>query len=300
MPRPSGFVGTFAPLDAETELIAGEITHNLPKDFSGGQVTFNYSWTAPANNGAVTMYAAGNSTDGQGNTTGDGVRATSMAITVQNGNPTPPPTPVPPPSTVSLQQVASGLSQPVVVTHAGDHRLFIAERQGRIRIVDTSGALLATPYLNITTRVDSTDSEQGLLGLAFHPEYAKNGYFYVYYIYEGALPDPPGPTPDPDDRTRISRFKVSTGNANLADVNSELVLMEFAQPWSNHNAGDMHFGPDGYLYIASGDGGGSYWTSVGQTPPAQFGQNPSDLLGQDAAYRRQRIGQQPAAGGRRP
>lgn len=221
------------------------------------------------------MSVTGNSTGGQGSMMSDRVGATSLPIAVQNGSPLSSPTP----SSITLQQVASGLSQPVVVTHAGDNRLFIAERQGRIRLIDAGGTLLSTPYLNIVSRVDSTDNEQGLLGLAFHPNYANNGYFYVYYIYEGPLPDPPGPTPDPDDRSRLSRFKVSAGNANQADANSELVLMEFAQPWSNHNGGDLHFGPDGYLYVASGDGGGSYWSSVGQAPVAQYGQNPHDLLG---------------------
>ncbi|MBE2235640.1 MAG: PQQ-dependent sugar dehydrogenase, partial [Anaerolinea sp.] len=147
----------------------------------------------------------------------------------------------------------------------------IVERAGRIRIVDANGALLATPFLNITSRVDSTDGEQGLLGLAFHPNYVNNGYFYVYYTY-----DPPGSNLD---RTRISRFSRSAGNANQANAASELILMEFEQPFSNHNAGDLHFGEDGYLYIASGDGGGSYWASVGQAPVMMFSQDPDDLLG---------------------
>ncbi|HRI57532.1 MAG TPA: PQQ-dependent sugar dehydrogenase [Anaerolineae bacterium] len=159
-------------------------------------------------------------------------------------NPVSTPTPPPPPSAISLQPVASGLAQPVAITHAFDKRLFIVERAGRIRIVNASGALLATPFLNITSRVDSTDGEQGLLGLAFHPNYVNNGYFYVYYTY-----DPPGVNLD---RTRISRFSRSAGNANQANAASELILMEFEQPFSNHNAGDLHFGEDGYLYIASG------------------------------------------------
>lgn len=186
-------------------------------------------------------------------------------------NPVSTPTPPPPPSAISLQPVASGLAQPVAITHAFDKRLFIVERAGRIRIVDASGALLATPFLNITSRVDSTDGEQGLLGLAFHPNYVNNGYFYVYYTY-----DPPGVNLD---RTRISRFSRSAGNANQANAGSELILLEFEQPFSNHNAGDMHFGEDGYLYIASGDGGGSYWASVGQAPVQMYSQSPADLLG---------------------
>ena len=267
----SGFLGQFSTVDAETEVLAGEITHNDPKFFSGGQVQFTFDWTAPASDSVVTMYAAGNSTNGGGNTAGDGVNTTSMAITVQNGNPNPTPTPPPPPSSISLQQVASGLSQPVVITNAFDKRLFVVERAGRIRIIDANGTLLGTPFLNITGQVDSTEGEQGLLGLAFHPNYVNNGYFYVYYTY-----DPPGTNLD---RTRISRFTRSAGNANLANAASELILMEYEQPFGNHNAGDMHFGEDGYLYIASGDGGGSYWASVGQVPPMMFSQGPGDLLG---------------------
>ena len=268
----SGFLGTFSPVDAETEVLAGEITHNNPKFFDGGaSAQFTFDWTAPASNGVVTLYAAGNSTDGLGNLSGDGVNTTSMAITVQNGNPSPTPTPPPAPSSISLQPVASGLAQPVVITHAFDKRLFVVERAGRIRVVDANGALLTTPFLDIISRVDSTGGEQGLLGLAFHPNYAVNGYFYVYYTY-----DPPGTN---DDRTRIARFTRSTGNANQANAASELILLEFAQPYSNHNAGDIHFGEDGYLYIASGDGGGSYWASVGQAPVQMYSQNPADLLG---------------------
>jgi len=267
----SDFAGTFSPVNGETELLAGEITHSAPKFFSGGQVQFTFDWTAPASNGPVAMYAAGNSTNGLGNTSGDGIGVDTLAITVQNGNPNPTPTPPPPPTAITLQPVASGLSQPVVITNAFDKRLFIVERAGRIRIVDASGSLLATPFLNITSRVDSTDGEQGLLGLAFHPNYVNNGYFYVYYTY-----DPAGSNLD---RTRISRFSRSAGNANQANAASELILMEFEQPFSNHNAGDLHFGPDGYLYIASGDGGGSYWASVGQVPPMMFSQGPDDLLG---------------------
>ena len=267
----SGFVGTFAPVNSETELLAGEITHNDPKFFSGGQVQFTYNWTAPASNGVVTMYAAGNSTNGQGNTSGDGVNNTSMAITVQNGSNNPTPTPVPPPSAITLQQVASGLAQPVVITNAGDKRLFVVERAGRIRIIDEAGSLLSTPFLDISGPVDDSEGEQGLLGLAFHPNYAVNGYFYVYYTY-----DPPGTN---NDRTRISRFTRSGSNANLATAASEQILMEFEQPYGNHNAGDIHFGQDGYLYIASGDGGGSYWASVGQAPVQMFSQGANDLLG---------------------
>lgn len=142
---------------------------------------------------------------------------------------------------LSLQSFATGLSQPVSLTNAGDSRLFAVEQEGYIRIIQSNGTVLGTAFLNITDRVNSAGSEQGLLGLAFHPDYATNGFFYVNYTSN-------------DSRTRISRFQV-TGNPNVADPNSEEILLTVTQPYSNHNAGDIHFGPDGYLYVPLGDGG---------------------------------------------
>lgn len=151
---------------------------------------------------------------------------------------------------VRLSLVASGLDRPVAIANAGDGsgRVFIVERDGVIRIFDTlTQALLPTPYLDITGLVDSTASEQGLLGLAFHPDFPNNRKFYVYYIRD------PGAAAD---RSVVALFTQSAGNANVADA-TPTTLMEFAQPADNHNGGDLHFGTDGYLYIASGDGGGS-------------------------------------------
>lgn len=158
----------------------------------------------------------------------------------------------------------------MVITNAFDHRLFIAQRHGLIRILDGEGVLLPTPFLDISASVLVTADDQGLLGLAFHPDYANNGFFYVYYIY-----DPPGQS---EFRTRVSRFTRSAANPNWADPASELILLEFEQPYRNHNAGDIHFGEDGYLYIASGDGGGSVWAPLGG-PPRMYSQDPDDLLG---------------------
>lgn len=161
---------------------------------------------------------------------------------------------------------SANFSQPVVITNAGDgsDRLFIAEKGGRIKIVSdlVSGNTGIDPFLDLSSIVDVSQNEQGLLGLAFHPDYENNGYFYVNYIYD------PGLT---SDVTRVSRFTV-TGNANVADPNSELLLLQFPQPFSNHNGGDLHFGPDGYLYISTGDGGGS-------GDPQNNGQTTSNLLG---------------------
>ena len=150
---------------------------------------------------------------------------------------------VPVPPELELVPVASGLSTPVVVTNAGDgsNRLFIVEKLGRIRIVE-NGTLLATPFLDIDPIVNSGGNEMGLLGLAFHPNYPTDGYFYVNYT-------------DGSGDTVVSRFSVSAGDPNIADPNSELEILSIVQPYSNHNGGQIEFGPDGYLYIGMGDGG---------------------------------------------
>jgi len=170
-----------------------------------------------------------------------------------------------PPSDLTLDLMVGGFTRPVAVTGAGDGsgRLFVVEQAGRIRIID-EGAVLGTDFLDIRSLVESTSGEQGLLGLAFHPAYATNDYFYVNYTH-----DPPGAGPDV---TRISRIQVSVADPDVASPASEAVLMTIIQDESNHNGGDLHFGPDGYLYIALGDGGGS------QDPNAR-GQDLGTLLG---------------------
>lgn len=164
------------------------------------------------------------------------------------------------PLSLSLSTYATGLVEPVSIAHAGDGRLFVVERRGMIRIVDTNGTVLGTPFLDIRGRVDDSDSEEGLLGLTFHPDYDTNGYFYVNYINTSGTR-----------RTRISQFSV-TGNPDVADPSSEEILLTINQPSWNHNAGGMNFGPDGFLYIPMGDGGGS-----GDT--ANNAQNTTNLLG---------------------
>ena len=158
-----------------------------------------------------------------------------------------------------LQQIASGLSSPVAVANAGDGsmRLFIVEQAGTIRIYN-GAQVLATPFLDITGKVLS-GGERGLLGLAFDPSYAANGFFYVYY------------TSQPAGTVTIARYSV-TGNANVADPNSELVLKTQAHPDGNHNGGALAFGPDGCLYAGIGDGGGG-------GDPDHNGQNLETLLG---------------------
>lgn len=146
------------------------------------------------------------------------------------------------------------------MAHAGDERLFVVERHGRIWIVDGQGGRLPEPFLDIDGRVDSASGEQGLLGLAFHPNYAQNGFFYVNYTSDAG-----------DGDTRISRFSRDANDPNRADPDSEVVLMTVGQPEDTHNGGDLHFGLDGYLYIALGDGGGA----SGYSNP----QNGNSLLG---------------------
>ncbi|MEM7102055.1 MAG: PQQ-dependent sugar dehydrogenase [Bacteroidota bacterium] len=143
---------------------------------------------------------------------------------------------------LSLQTFASGFNRPVDIAHAGDDRIFVVEQDGTIRIIDGTGTVLSTPFLNIDPIVGSTGNEQGLLGLAFHPNYSSNGFFYVNYTNNSG-------------NTHVSRFTV-TANPNVADPASELIIYSFNQDFSNHNGGDLNFGPnDGYLYIATGDGG---------------------------------------------
>ena len=154
-------------------------------------------------------------------------------------------TPTNSPLNLSLSLVTSGFNSPISIANAGDTRLFIVEQAGIIQILHPDNSV--TAFLNITDRVDDSADEEGLLGLTFHPDYATNGYFYVNYTY----------TPASTRYTRISRFSV-TGDPDVADPNSEDVLLTVVQPDWNHNAGDIHFSPnDGYLYIPLGDGGGS-------------------------------------------
>lgn len=161
--------------------------------------------------------------------------------------------------TINLETFASGFSSPVAITNAGDSRLFVVQRSGAIRIINANGTINATNFLNLSTII-SSGGERGLLGLAFHPDYATNGYFYVNYTRTG------------DGATVIARYSVNATNPDVADASSALVLLTIAQPASNHNGGSVVFGPDGFLYIGMGDGGGANDTN-------NYGQNINSLLG---------------------
>ena len=162
---------------------------------------------------------------------------------------------------ISIDEVvASGFLNPVQVTNAGDgsQRLFVVEQNGLIRIIQ-NGTTLPTSFLDISDKVICC-GERGLLGLAFHPDYAENGYFYLNYTRPGG-------------DTVIARYNVSTTDPNMAEANSENILLIVDQPYSNHNGGQLLFSPvDGYLYIGMGDGG-----SAGD--PQNNAQNINTLLG---------------------
>ncbi len=163
------------------------------------------------------------------------------------------------PTKVSLaaELVVSGIPNPVFLTSpAGDDRLFVIEREGRIRVVKDD-ALLAVPFLDLSDIV-STGNERGLLSMAFHPGYASNGHFYVNFT-------------DEDGDTRVVRYTVSAA-ADVAAPSSGTLILQVDQPFANHNGGHILFGPDGMLYIAMGDGGGA-------NDPDDEGQNTGSLLG---------------------
>lgn len=172
--------------------------------------------------------------------------------------------------TIVANSIASGFNNPVAIANADDNRLFIVEQSGVIRIIDTNSSIVSTPFLDITDRVDD-GGEQGLLGLAFDPDYANNGYFYVNYNYCTISSCDNGSSATTTLFTRVSRFSV-TADPYVADPNSEVNFLEIQQPYGNHNGGDLAFGPDGYLYIGMGDGG-----SGGD--PEMRAQNEENLLG---------------------
>lgn len=160
---------------------------------------------------------------------------------------------------LTLKKLVDGLTRPVYLTHANDDSgvIYIVEQPGRIRSVQ-NGNLVKTPFIDLTDRVGSEGNEQGLLSVAFAPDYKTSPFFFVNYT-------------DKAGDTIVARFKANQDRAT-ADVQSELVIMKVDQPYANHNGGQLQFGPDGMLYIGMGDGG-----SAGD--PQARAQNPQELLG---------------------
>lgn len=160
---------------------------------------------------------------------------------------------------LNLTPVAEGFTKPLYLTHAGDGsgRLFVVEQAGRILLLK-EGTVQPTPFLDIVSIVGSEANEQGLLSVAFHPDYSSNGLFFINYT-------------NTQGDTVIARYRVSD-NPDMADVNSGQILLTIDQPYGNHNGGQLKFGPDGYLYIGMGDGGAA-------NDPQNNAQTLSSLLG---------------------
>ncbi|MHB0971008.1 MAG: PQQ-dependent sugar dehydrogenase [Thermoanaerobaculia bacterium] len=158
---------------------------------------------------------------------------------------------------IALQKAVTGLRYPVAITHAGDARLFVTQQEGKIVIVE-NGRVRPEPFLDIESRVGCC-GERGLLSVAFHPQYGTNGTFFVNYT-------------DNDGHTIVARYRVLASDPNRSDPGSAEIVLRIEQPYANHNGGGLVFGPDGHLYIGTGDGG-----SGGD--PQNRAQDLGDLLG---------------------
>ena len=186
-----------------------------------------------------------------------------LPLSAREGAETAPPG-EPDPTRYRLHPVAAGLYRPLYLTHAGDGsgRLFVLEQNGRIRVL-VDDLLQPEPWLDLSAHVSRDSllsfSERGLLGLAFDPDFSDNGRFFVHYS-------------DHDGSGVLARYSLHPADPGVVDIPSRRVILIVNQPWSNHNGGQLAFGPDGYLYMGLGDGG-----SAGD--PLNSGQNPATLLG---------------------
>jgi len=163
---------------------------------------------------------------------------------------------------LTLTEVGTGFTRVTTLANCGDDRLFILEKNGVIKFIRPYVGPASTTFMDINSRVinpSGASDERGLLGIAFDPNYASTGRFYVNYINNSG-------------NTVIARYTVTAGNPNSGNINSEEIILTITQPYSNHNGGCIQFGPDGFLYIGMGDGG-----SGGD--PQNFAQNPQSLLG---------------------
>jgi glucose/arabinose dehydrogenase len=218
-----------------------------------GIIFYQGSASEPEGPGDTTPVAGGSSTTTTGGTgtTVDGV----------GGSTTLPGSSLPPLEGVTLELVYDGFQQPIGVTAPqGDDRLFVTQRVGVIRILDETRQLVDPAFLDITDRVLANGIEQGLLGLAFHPDYANNGRFFVYYT-------------DRDGNRQLSEFRVAATDPNRAIPDSEKVLFEYEQPPDatdiRHYSGNVIFDADGYLWVSSGDGADS--RAQAQDPDTPYG-----------------------------
>lgn len=183
-------------------------------------------------------------------------------------------------TSIGLQLVAEGLTAPVdmAVPRDGSGRLFVVDQVGVIHIIGSDGSMMDQPFLDISDKlveINPDYDERGLLGLAFHPDYANNGRFFVYY-------SAPLRESGPQEWTNtnvLAEYSVSQDDPNKADPGSEKILFQVDEPQTNHNGGDIAFGPDGYLYVPLGDGGGANDEGMGHTDGMGNGQDLSKHLG---------------------
>jgi glucose/arabinose dehydrogenase len=200
------------------------------------------------------------------------------AVPTDQPSPTPTliPTPLPRDVRATLQLVADGFVSPVALAAPGDGRLFIVDQVGVVYVLDQAGNRLPEPLIDLRAQMvdlDETYDERGLLGMALHPEFVANGRFFLYY----SVPLRPSAPADWDHTGIIAQFTIAADNPNRADPASEQVIIEIDQPQTNHNGGQLAFGPDGYLYIGIGDGGNANDVGLGH-PPEGNGQTRDNLL----------------------
>jgi glucose/arabinose dehydrogenase len=180
---------------------------------------------------------------------------------------------------IALTRIATGFTAPVALCAPDDGtgRLFVADQVGVIWVVKSSGTVLSTPLLDLRSQVatGTFPDERGLLGMALHPSFAANDRFYVFYTAAPGSDAPEGAATE----VFVSEFRISASDPNVAEADTERVLLRMAKPQTNHNGGQLAFGPDGYLYIGVGDGGGSGDLGTGHTLLLGNAQDKTNLLG---------------------
>ena len=197
----------------------------------------------------------------------ESISKVSPTVTVAEPTQLPYVTAIPDAENVQLEPIAEGFERPLFLTHAGDgsDRLFVVEQAGFVHIIQ-DGEVLEEPFLDVSQKIDSqigfnpagNNSETGLLGMAFHPNYPENGMFFIYYT-------------DLKGDSALARYRVSETNPNRADPVSGQVILTVDQPDAVHNGGMLAFGPKGYLYLGLGDGGHGYFALYSQLPAYLLG-----------------------------